>query len=389
MKKRKIVLLGSTGSVGSNVLKVIESLKGEFTVLALSARENVRLLARQANKFRPAFIGLGDGGKTQSLKQKLNYKCKIFSGSHGLAKIAGLSQADLIVIATTGISGLLPLWAALGAGKDVALANKEALVVAGKLIKKKAGRKKAQLIPMDSEHNAIFQCLENRKGNVVKKIILTASGGPFYKRSRASLKKIKPQEALRHPLWKMGAKISIDSATLINKGLEVMEAQHLFNLKLSQIEILIHPQGLVHALVELIDGSVLALLSRPDMRLPIQHALTFPERRKSSLRPIDLSRLSKLEFYRPDYQRFPGLKLALESAQLGGTMPAVFNAANEVAVALFLQNKIDFLSIPGLIKKVMARHKTKKNPGLGEILKADIWARKESLEIAKGEFLEC
>jgi len=386
--KKKIVLLGSTGSVGSNVLKVIENFKNEFTVLALTARDNEKLLALQANKFKPAFIGLVNQGKIRLLKERLKYRCKVLAGTASLSKLAALPQADLVVIATTGISGLLPIWAALEAGKNVALANKEALVIAGKLIREKARKKKVQIIPMDSEHNAIFQCLENRKLKEIKKIILTASGGPFYRRSVSSLKKVSSREALRHPLWEMGAKITIDSATLINKGLEVMEAQWLFNLSLSQIEILIHPQGVFHCLVELIDGTILAVLSKPDMRLPIQYALTFPERRKSNLSRLNPTQISKLEFYKPDYQRFPGLKLALQSAQVGGTMPAVFNAADEVAVELFLKGEIDFLSIPKLIKKVMRRHKNKTNPDLNTILNADAWARKEYLNFAKRRFVK-
>ena len=389
MKKKKIVLLGSTGSVGGNVLKVIEDLKGEMTLLALSARGNERLLARQANKFKPPFIGLVEQEKIPVLRRSLSYNPKIFSGNDSLVKLATLSQADLIVIATTGISGLLPLWAALEAGKNVALANKEALVVAGNLIKKLARKKKVQIIPMDSEHNAVFQCVENRLPGEIKKIILTASGGPFYRRPLVSLKKVSPKEALAHPLWKMGRKITVDSATLVNKGLEVMEAQSLFNLKLSQIEVLIHPQGFIHCLVELIDGSILAFLSKPDMRLPIQHALTFPQRRKSTLSPLKLTGISKFEFSKPDYRRFPGFTLALKSARTGGTMPAVFNAANEVAVEYFLQGKINFLAIPVLIKKVMNRHLPGANPELGEILNADCWARQESLKIIERNLLKC
>lgn len=389
MKKKKIVLLGSTGSVGGNVLKVIEDLGGEMTLLALTARGNERLLARQANRFKPPFIGLVEQEKIPALRRSLSYRPKIFSGNDSLVKLAALPQADLVVIATTGISGLLPLWAALEAGKDVAMANKEALVVAGDLIRKLARRKKGRIIPMDSEHNAIFQCIENRSPGEIKKIILTASGGPFYRMRLASLKKVSPEEALAHPLWKMGKKITVDSATLVNKGLEVMEAQSLFNLKLSQIEVLIHPQGLVHGLVELIDGGILAFLSKPDMRLPIQHALTFPRRRKSTLSPLKLAGMSKLEFSKPDYRRFSGLRLALQSARTGGTMPAVFNAANETAVEYFLQGEINFLAIPELIKKVMSRHSPAANPELEEILNADGWARQESLKLIERNLLKC
>jgi len=378
MIKRKIVVLGSTGSIGINTLRVITRLKNRFQIVALAAKENINLLEKQIRKFHPEAIALANKKSAQELRGRFK-NMKILDGEEGLIEIARLKEADLVVSAIVGASGLIPTLEAIRAGKRVALANKEALVMAGEIIMNEAHKKGVKILPIDSEHSAIFQCLKGEKGRKISRIILTASGGPFLKFSFSRLKSVTPQEALRHPTWEMGKKITIDSATLMNKGLEVIEAHHLFGIDIDRIEVVIHKEAIVHSLVEFVDGTILAHLGVPDMRLPIQYALTYPERLPNPLKRLDLSKIKSLTFQKPDTRRFPCLKLAYEAARIGGTAPAVLNATNEIAVSLFLKRKIGFIEIPEMIEKVLHRHKPIKNPTLSEILKADAWARKEAL----------
>jgi len=378
MIKKKVVVLGSTGSIGINTLRVITRLRNRFQIVALAAKENINLLEKQIRKFHPEVIALANKKSAQELRGRFK-TMKVLDGEEGLIKVARLKEADLVVSAIVGASGLIPTLEAIRAGKRVALANKEALVMAGEIIMNEAHKKGVDIIPIDSEHSAILQCLKAEKEKDVSRIILTASGGPFLKFSPTRLKSVTPQEALRHPTWEMGPKVTIDSATLMNKGLEVIEAHHLFGIDIDKIEVIIHPQAIVHSLVEVVDGTMLAHLGTPDMRLPIQYALSYPERLPNSLKRLDLVKIKKLTFQQPDTRKFPCLKLAYEAARIGGTAPAVLNAANEIAVSLFLKRKVGFMEIPKMIEKVLKRHKPIKNPPLSEVLKVDAWAREEAL----------
>jgi len=378
MIKKKVVVLGSTGSIGINTLRVITRLRNRFQIIALAAKENINLLEKQIRKFHPEVIALANKKSAQELRGRFK-TMKVLDGEEGLIKVARLKEADLVVSAIVGASGLIPTLEAIRAGKRVALANKEALVMAGEIIMNEAHKKGVDIIPIDSEHSAILQCLKAEKEKDVSRIILTASGGPFLKFSPTRLKSVTPQEALRHPTWEMGPKVTIDSATLMNKGLEVIEAHHLFGIDIDKIEVIIHPQAIVHSLVEVVDGTMLAHLGTPDMRLPIQYALSYPERLPNSLKRLDLVKIKKLTFQQPDTRKFPCLKLAYEAARIGGTAPAVLNAANEIAVSLFLKRKVGFMEIPKMIEKVLKRHKPIKNPPLSEVLKVDAWAREEAL----------
>ena len=380
---KRIAILGSTGSIGVNALDVVRRLNrtGErFRVVALSAHSNLALLQNQVKEFRPRWAVVGDPDSAILLgrwAKRLRIKLSVQVGVEGLVRAASAPTVDLVLSAVVGAVGLQPLLAALRAGKDVALANKEALIVAGDIVMATARRHGARIIPVDSEHSAMFQCLSGRLSSTagVRRLILTASGGAFYRRS-GSLSSVGVQEALNHPTWKMGRKITIDCATLTNKGLEAIEAHHLFGVPMEKIQIVIHPQSIVHSLVEFEDGSMLAQLSHPDMRLPIQYALTFPERRPGPVRPLELEEIQKLEFFTPDFRRFPSLSLALEAGRRGGAWPAVFNGANEVAVKSFLDGRIPFTGIPKLCQRVMDRFKGPKGKaGLSTILKADGWAR--------------
>jgi 1-deoxy-D-xylulose-5-phosphate reductoisomerase len=310
-------------------------------------------------------------------------KIRVLCGEEGVREIAAHSAADIVLSAISGAAGLKPTLAAIEAGKDIALANKETMVIAGRLVTKKAEQKKIRVLPVDSEHSAIFQCLAGQKPANIKRIILTASGGPFYSFSRADLKKVTPAQALRHPRWKMGAKITVDSASLMNKGLEVIEAKWLFDIAVSRIDVLIHPQSVVHSALELLDGSVLAQMGIADMRIPIAYALSFPDRMTNDLPALDLAKAGPLSFFPPDTKKFPCLRLALEAARIGGTAPAVLNAANEEAVAAFLENKICFHEIPNVIEKTLERHSAIPDPSLEEILLADGEARKVAAGILK------
>jgi 1-deoxy-D-xylulose-5-phosphate reductoisomerase len=379
MVKKRVVVLGSTGSVGINTLKVIESLEDRFQVIGLAARKNINLLEKQIRKFHPKIVALADKKSAQELKGRFK-SIRVLSGQEGVSEVARLKKADLVVSAIIGASGLIPTLEAIEARKKIALANKEGLVTAGEIMMQEAHKRKVEILPVDSEHSAIFQCLRKERRKKVSRIILTASGGPFLNYSLKKLKSVTPKEALRHPTWQMGKKITIDSATLMNKGLEVIEAHHLFGIDIDRIEVVIHREAIVHSLVEFVDETMLAHLGTPDMRLPIQYALTYPERLSTPLKRLDLIKIKSLTFQKPDTKKFPCLRLAYKAAKLGGTAPAVLNASDEIAVSLFLKKKIGFMEIPKMIEKVLKRHKPIKNPTLNEILKADAWARRKAYQ---------
>lgn len=373
---KKISILGSTGSIGVNTLKVIEALGDNYQVVGLAARENVGLIIRQIKKFHPQAVALMDERAAEKLKlQSSRLKVKVYSGLDGVIKIATLPEVDLVISSMVGAAGLIPTFEAIRQRKIIALANKEVLVMAGEIIIREARARKVPILPVDSEHSAIFQCLKNENAESVNKLILTASGGPFYKFSRKRLKNVTPVQALNHPTWEMGRKITVDSATLLNKGFEIIEAHHLFGIDVGRIEVLIHPESIVHSMVEFIDGSILAQLAVTDMRLPIQYALCYPDRQPTILSSLSFDKVKQLNFIKPDFKKFPLLKLAQETAEIGGTLPAVLNASDEIVVEEFLNKKIKFLDIYRLINRVLSKHKVKKNPSLEDILEADKWAR--------------
>ncbi|MFM8392365.1 MAG: 1-deoxy-D-xylulose-5-phosphate reductoisomerase [Acidobacteriota bacterium] len=378
--RKKVAILGSTGSIGCNTLRVIESFADEFEVAALGAGSNIDLLAQQIERFRPQMVSVGDAVGAERLLADLRRRNvdplpQIGVGVEGLVGVATCEGAEIVIGAVVGALGLLPTFRALELGRRVALANKETLVVAGELMTAAAARSGAELLPVDSEHNALHQCLRGEKRDEVKRVILTASGGPFRNASREEIEQATPAAALRHPTWRMGAKITIDSATMMNKGLEVIEAHWLFGCHPDAIDVIIHPQSVVHSMVELIDGSIIAQLGVTDMRHAIQYALTWPERRPSVLPPLDLAALSRLEFFSPDFERFPCLRLAYEALRAGGTMPAVLNAANEVAVNAFLAERIPFGGIARIIEGACAAHTPQTVVDLETVLAADSWAR--------------
>ena len=338
---KKITILGSTGSIGLSALDVIGKNPRRFQVVALAAGQNVKLLKNQIETFKPKIVSVSTKENALKLRQSLNLnnKIKILYDKEGLNEIAAFQSADIVVSAISGAAGLMPTLAAIEAGKDIALANKETMVMAGEIVNRRAKLKKVKILPVDSEHSAIFQCLQGEKIENLKRIILTASGGPFLNFKANQLKQVKLSQALKHPRWKMGKKITIDSATLMNKGLEVIEAKWLFNLDVEKIEVLIHPQSIVHSMIELIDGSVLAQMGIPDMRIPITYALTYPERIINDLSSLNLLKTEKLEFSKPDIKKFPCLRVAYEAGLCGGTAPAVLNASNEIAVAAFFRSE--------------------------------------------------
>ncbi|MEW6101633.1 MAG: 1-deoxy-D-xylulose-5-phosphate reductoisomerase [Candidatus Omnitrophota bacterium] len=381
---KRIAVFGSTGSIGRNTLEVIRHFPDKFKVAGLSTNSNVELLSRQVEEFRPGFACINEPAGPSRLKSRaLPGKLKVFSGTKGPVEAIREEAAniDLIVMAISGSDALWPLLEALKQNKDVALANKEALVSAGEIIMDEAAKNKASIIPIDSEQSAIWQCLSGQDKKRLKQIYLTASGGPFLKKDKEELKKVSVNSVLKHPRWKMGRKITVDSATLMNKGLELLEAMFLFGLKPDKIKILIHPQSLVHSMVEFVDGVVLAQLSATDMRIPIQYALSYPERLSNSLPVIDFYKLGKLEFLKPDCRQFPCLRLAYQAAGELGTMPCVLNAANETAVSAFLKKELPFLSIARIIERVMEKHQNKKPASLDDIMHADTWARNEAKAI--------
>ena len=377
---KQIAILGSTGSIGCNTLRVVEAFSGEFSVAALGAGANIELLAEQVEQFRPRVVSVGTDAHAEKLRHELKVRNvsvlpKIGIGMEGLCEVATVDGAEIVIGAVVGALGLLPTYRALELGRRVALANKETLVIAGELMTRVAEKSGAELLPVDSEHNALHQCLRGERRHEVKRLILTASGGPFRNASREEIEQATPAQALKHPTWRMGAKITIDSATLMNKGLEVIEARWLFNCCADEIDIVVHPQSVVHSMVEMIDGSILAQLGVTDMRHAIQYALTYPDRRPSQLPALDLTTLSKLEFFTPETDKFPCIKLAYRALRTGGTMPAVLNAANEVAVAAFLDERIKFGDISRLIGAACDAHEAQPASSLEAVLNADGWAR--------------
>jgi 1-deoxy-D-xylulose-5-phosphate reductoisomerase len=371
--KRRVVLLGSTGSIGLSTLKVAANLPEEIEIVGLAAGSSAAQLAEQARDTGARHVAIYDDTKAAELRSLLPAGVEVYVGAEGLIRLAEMEEAHVVLIAIVGTAGLHPALAAIGAGKDIAVASKEILVMAGEIITARAAEKGVRILPVDSEHNAIFQCLEGHRGpdTEISRLILTASGGPFRETPAAELWDVTPEMALRHPTWDMGPKISIDSATLFNKGLEMIEARWLFGIGMDRIEAVIHPQSIIHSMVEFTDGSVLAQLSRTNMGFPIQYALTYPGRMKGALQPLDFATLSKLEFSPPRLDDFPALNLAREAGKIGGTMPAVFNAANEIAVERFRSGEIRFPEIWGCVAHCMAEHKAVLNPTLGQILNAD------------------
>jgi 1-deoxy-D-xylulose-5-phosphate reductoisomerase len=376
---RNIVVLGSTGSVGTQTLDVVRGMAGSFRVVALSAHSRWELLAEQAKEFGPAAAAMGTEAGAALLAKALNGRpVEVFSGPDGLRRLASWDGADVVVSAVSGAAGLAPAVAALEQGKTLALANKEAVVMCGPLLMQLAEQTGGVILPVDSEHSAIFQLLRGVRAEQVERIILTASGGPFYGMSRAELDRVSPEEALRHPTWRMGPKITVDSATLMNKALEVVEARWLFGVPPERIKVLIHPQSVVHCMVELVDGAVLAHMGAADMRLPIQYALSYPERVPGQARRLDLSRIPKLELREPDCEAFPALALGYRVAQAGGTSGAVLSAANEEAVRAFLSGRIRFTDIPRLAGMVLDAHEPAADATFEAAMAADGWAREET-----------
>ena len=412
MHRKRVVVLGATGSIGESALKVARDIPERMEIVGLAAKSNAQKLAAAANEVRPDSVCLVDETQINALRRALDYKPRIFSGEAGLLEIACLPNADMVLVAIVGTGGLRPALGAIKAGKDLAVASKEILVMAGETVMREARDKSVHVLPVDSEHNAIFQCLEGKRSMLnaqrstlnaetstldvgrwtldvsdVRRILLTASGGPFRETPRKDFDSITVEAALKHPTWNMGPKITIDSATLFNKGLEMIEAHWLFGVEMKRVEVVIHPQSIVHSMVEFTDGSTLAQMSYSNMCFPIQYAVTWPARVPNSLPPLDFSKLSKLEFATPRYEDFPALNLARRAGEAGGTLPAVMNAANEIAVAAFLDRKVRFPEIWGIVEDVMSRHTPVAHPDLDAILGADQWARAQAqgcLQSAKG-----
>ncbi len=377
---KRIAILGSTGSIGVSTLDIVGRFPERFHVVALAAGKNLTQLIEQIKSFQPLLVSLAQEEDAKKLRQELpDFEGDIVWGADGLYATATHEDADMVVAALVGAVGLPPTLAAIRAGKDVALANKEALVVSGELMTREAAQHGVQLLPVDSEHNAVFQALHGHKQERVKRIILTASGGPFLHRPAEDFQTIRIEEALQHPTWKMGNKITIDSATLMNKGLEVIEARWLFNLSPTQISVIVHPQSIVHSLVEYVDGSVLAQLGIPDMRVPISYILAYPDRLPLTHLPqLDLAEAARLEFVEPDYDKFPCLGLAYTALERGGTCPAALNAANEVSVASFLAGRIGFTDIADINKQILTAHAVQPVKDLESVLEADGWARAQA-----------
>jgi 1-deoxy-D-xylulose-5-phosphate reductoisomerase len=379
MKRKRIVVLGATGSIGESALKVARDIPERVEIVGLAANSNAEKLAAAANEVRPESVCLVDTTRIDVLRKALEYQPRIFAGEEGLREIACLTKAEMVLVAIVGTGGLRPALAAIEAGKDLAVASKEILVMAGEIVMREARENGVHILPVDSEHNAIFQCLDGRPSEV-RRIILTASGGPFRETPANEFVDLTPEEALKHPTWNMGPKITIDSATLFNKGLEMIEARWLFGVEVKRVEVVIHPQSIVHSMVEFADGSTIAQLSYSDMRFPIQYAVTWPDRVPNTLPPLDFSKLSKLEFFPPRYDDFPALNLARRAGEIGATLPAVLNAANEVAVVAFLDRQLHFPQVWQIVGQVMNRHTPVAHPDLDAILQADQWARVQARE---------
>jgi len=368
---RQITLLGSTGSIGTSTLEVLHHLNDRFSVSGLSTNGNIGLLEEQVFRFNPPAVAVLDTGKAELLRRRIGSRTEVLAGEEGLLDLATREEPDVLLNALVGFAGLRPTLSAIRAGKDIALANKETLVVAGDLVIKEAAEHRVRLLPIDSEHSAILQCLQGEDRKSVSKLVITASGGPFLDYDAERLETVTVRDALNHPTWKMGTKITVDSATLMNKGLEVIEASRLFGVPPERIEVLVHPQSIVHSLVEFDDGSVKAQLGVPDMRLPIQYALTYPDRPRSDFRRIDFQTFTELTFRQPDRELFPCLDLAYQALRMGGTAPAVLNAANEIAVQLFLEERIPFTAISRVVATMLEQHDVLKNATLDDIMTVD------------------
>lgn len=376
---KNISILGSTGSIGNSTLSVIAAHPDKFKVVGLTASENIEKLEMQIRRYRPTVVSVAKEKSAAELKKRCkDVKIDIHSGVEGLITVSTMPEADIVVSAIAGSAGLIPTLAAVKAGKTIALANKETMVMAGEIVTKEAEKNGVKILPVDSEHSAIFQVMNGGRWDDVDRVILTASGGPFLKLTTEDKKRVTVKEALKHPNWDMGAKVTIDSATLMNKGLEVIEAKWLFNISINQINVLVHPQSIIHSLVEFRDGSVMAHLGIPDMRIPIAYALSHPERLDMLMARLDLASIGTLTFENPDMKRFPCLAYAYDAMKEGGTMPAVLNSSNETAVRAFLQERIAFLDIERIVGETMSRHKTMPAELLEDVLHADKWAREEA-----------
>ncbi len=381
VQRKRVIILGSTGSIGTSALKVARDLPDRMEVVGLAAARSITALAQQAAETGAQHVALFDESGAAELRTKLPPGVKVFGGAQGLVDLVTEVEADIVIVAIVGTAGLRPALAAIECGRDLAVASKEILVMAGEAVMAAARRKGVRVLPVDSEHNAIFQCMEGRRADEVSRLILTASGGPFRTWSAGEIAAATVEQALKHPTWEMGRKITIDSATLFNKGLEMIEARWLFDVEMPRVDVIVHPQSIVHSMVEFIDGSVLAQLSHTDMCFPIQYAVTWPERVPNSLPPLDFASLAKLEFEAPRRAVFPALDLAREAGTKGGTLPSVLNAANEVAVAAFLERRLAFPSIWETVASVMQRHVNVPHAGLEDILSADAWARDEAFRL--------
>ncbi|MDE6357206.1 MAG: 1-deoxy-D-xylulose-5-phosphate reductoisomerase [Eubacteriales bacterium] len=376
---KNIVILGSTGSIGTQAIDVIENLNN-INIIGLSTNTNIELFEKQVRKIKPKAVCVMSQEKALQFKENIkDLEIEVFFGEDGLLKLASLEKANILLNSLVGNAGLLPTITAIRAKKDIALANKETLVSAGEIVMKEAKENGVNIYPIDSEHSAIFQCLQGNKKNQIEKIILTASGGPF--REHTSLENVTLEQALNHPNWSMGKKITIDSATLMNKGLEVIEAKWLFNMPIEKIDVVIHPQSIIHSMIEYEDSAIMAQLGTPDMKVPIQYALTYPERIKNNFEKLDFFKFESLTFKKPNYDLFPCLKFAFDAIKKGGTMPCVLNASNEIAVEKFLNGEIKFTDIPKLIEKTMAVHNIKEEYTLEDIMEADRWAREYTLNL--------
>ena len=376
---KRIVILGSTGSIGTSTLDIVSKFPNEFQIVGLTAATKDVPLEEQIRRFKPAKVALADQAAAARLKSRCNgLPVEILSGPEGVADVARMPEGDLVISAIVGGAGLVHTLTAIRANKHVALANKEPMVMAGELMQEEAHKHGVKIFPVDSEHSAIFQSMEGHRREDIRRLILTASGGPLWNMPREQMREVKPEQALQHPNWKMGAKITIDSATMMNKGLEVVEARWLFDMPASQIEVLIHRESVIHSMVEYRDGSVIAQLGLPDMRTPISYAMKYPARVPLELPPLDLAGIGKLTFFPPDHDRFPCLQLGYDALKIGGTMPAVLNAANEIAVAAYLQEGIGFLDIADVIRSTMDAHTLRQVRTLDDALEADRWAREKA-----------
>ena len=378
---KNIVILGSTGSIGTNTLDIVDRFPEEFRVVGLTAGSNDEKLEEQVLKYRPRMVALAHDAAAAKLRERVPgtaVDVEVLGGIDGITRVAQASEADLVISSIVGAAGLVPTLAAITSGKHIALANKEPMVMAGKLMQAEARKHGVRIFPVDSEHSAIFQSMEGHRRQDIHRVILTASGGPLWEFSRAQLADVSPERALQHPNWKMGEKITIDSATLMNKGLEIIEARWLFDIPEAQIDVLIHRESIIHSLVEYTDRSVIAQLGLPDMRTPISYAMRYPERMPLALPSLDLAEIGRLTFFKPDYDRFPCLRLGYEALRIGGTMPATMNAANEVAVEAFLHGGIRFVDIPDIIQSTMEAHTPREFDSLGPALEADRSAREKA-----------